>query len=575
MIEEPGKIARRIQELSDRLEELGNSDDESVRLAIHELGNAIEELEASQEELRSQSEWLSRSVREAERERARYQELFEFAPDGYLVTDIYGVVSEANRASCSMLGLRDKSGLLNKPLAIFFQGTDKREFMSFIAEVRTSEESPGIVLQMLSRTGRSFPVYLKAVARRDSTGEAAPIRWLLRDFTDRLIDEARLAEAKEKLEQYTSTVSHDLKGPVSTMLLGMRFLREDLKSADSGVVSDEVFKTIDAIENNAQKSYELIAGLLEKARSEKTYTRGTPVDINKLVGRIIEDHVAVMRDSRVEFEIENDLGTVRMTELELYQVFANLLDNAIQHGNSEKPIVKVARVEDDRGASFVVRDNGMGFPRSMIESRHGEGLGLGLTIVYRIVSENGGDMRLSNDGGAVVEVALTTREEQPMEHPYESRAARVLVIEDEPGTAYLISKLIKKSFGAEAQIAKDRAEAERMLAREEFDLVTLDYMLPDGDGKQLMEELAKNPVHPTVIVVTGHGDEKLAAAFLEMGARGYVVKDAEMPEMLRRAIGRALDERVEGRPAGTGAAGAEARQPGSAGVAVIDKPGGA
>lgn len=539
MVEASLSIALYLEELRKWVRDQEGLSREDFIAAINELADSLEETVAAEEELENQSKWLSRAMEDAERERRRYRELFEFAPDGYLVTDRFAMVREANRAAFSMLGT-DEAGLLGRPLASFCEGHSRKSFMTYLLEVRGSKESPGTVVEMRSHTGYAFPVYIKAIASREGSGEVTSMRWLLRDFTERQLIERRLAEAKEKLERYTSTVSHDLKGPVSGILLGMQYLREDLESSPGVEDRSDLMETIEAVENNARKSYELIVGLLDNARSEAKIREGAPIDVNRVVNRIADDLTVLDRGASSRVEVVNDLGFVTTSELELYQVFVNLINNSIVHGGGEGIVVSIERAPEAEGNRFLVRDNGVGFPRFMIDGGSGEGLGMGLSIVQRIARDNGGWMRLSNDGGAVVEVLLREPDQQPGELRQPDRTMRVLVVEDEPGTAYMISKLLRKSLKLDVDIALDLHGAYHKLASDQYDLITLDYKLPDGYGSELMEHLASNPGYPPVIVVTGQGDEKLAASFLQMGALGYVIKDAEMPAMLKRAVERAI-----------------------------------
>jgi PAS domain-containing protein len=71
-----------------------------------ELQASLEELQIAEEELQQQQEELAASRYLVEAERQRYQELFNFAPDGYLVTDAHGVIQEANRAAAVLLQRR-------------------------------------------------------------------------------------------------------------------------------------------------------------------------------------------------------------------------------------------------------------------------------------------------------------------------------------------------------------------------------------------------------------------------------------------------------------------------------------
>lgn len=71
----------------------------SIEDCLEELFSALEELSIAEEELRQQNEMLIAAQSEIEAERQRYQELFEFAPDAYLITDLYGIIREANRVA--------------------------------------------------------------------------------------------------------------------------------------------------------------------------------------------------------------------------------------------------------------------------------------------------------------------------------------------------------------------------------------------------------------------------------------------------------------------------------------------
>jgi PAS domain-containing protein len=85
---------------------------------LEDLQTATEELQVAEEEQYQQNEALAAARWTAEAERQRYQELFDFAPDGYVVTDPEGIIQEANRAAAVLLGV-PQPGLLDKPLAGF------------------------------------------------------------------------------------------------------------------------------------------------------------------------------------------------------------------------------------------------------------------------------------------------------------------------------------------------------------------------------------------------------------------------------------------------------------------------
>lgn len=120
---------------------------------------------------------------------------------------------------------------------------------------------------------------------------------------------------------------------------------------------------------------------------------------------------------------------------------------------------------------------------------------------------------------------------------------KALVIEDDPEMANLLKRIISNKFSMQVELAFDCATARRKLADADYDMITLDYRLPDGAGLDLLDEITEGGRrHPPVIMVTGHGDEETAARSFRSRASGYVVKDARLPEMLVDAVQKALAE---------------------------------
>src|SRR4051794_37991270 len=89
----------RMRVMQSRLVRMSNSRNCLVPEALEELATSLEELQVAEEVLRQQNEELEQTHAAVEAERLRYEELFQFAPDGYLVTDPEGIIREANQAA--------------------------------------------------------------------------------------------------------------------------------------------------------------------------------------------------------------------------------------------------------------------------------------------------------------------------------------------------------------------------------------------------------------------------------------------------------------------------------------------
>jgi len=153
-------------------------------VVFKELGTASEELQVAIEEMRQQSEELLSTQLALELERQRYQELFEEAPDAYLVTDGAGVILEANRAASKLLNL-SHSYLIGKPLSLFIIEEERRNFRSELSQIHQYERVPEWSIMLQPRKGEPFDAAMTLSTVRNVEGKAAIMRWLLRDVTER------------------------------------------------------------------------------------------------------------------------------------------------------------------------------------------------------------------------------------------------------------------------------------------------------------------------------------------------------------------------------------------------------
>jgi PAS domain S-box-containing protein len=176
--------------------------------AIEEVSICLEELQVSIDELQRQNEELFATRIELETERQRYRDLFDFAPDGYLVTDLYGVIQESNRAMATLLNLSQEF-LVGKPLSVFVSKSEPklglRNFQSLLRKLQQCQEIRGQEIFLQPRQNPAFCAELNVVTILNPAGEAVGLRWLIRDISDRkqvelqlrlLQSKANLAEAQ-------------------------------------------------------------------------------------------------------------------------------------------------------------------------------------------------------------------------------------------------------------------------------------------------------------------------------------------------------------------------------------------
>ncbi len=195
---------QRLQDLHQRVAELRPEQGEALlQEALQELSVALEELYVASEQLRWQNDDLAATRGLIEAQRRHYHELFELAPDGYLVTDTRGTIQEANHKAAELLGVR-QDFLLGKPLVVFMPQEEHRAFRDLVgriengASIRTWET----VMQPRGAAAFSAAITVSTIRQNEASGgRAIGLRWLVRDMTERKWAEMALRAARDELEE--------------------------------------------------------------------------------------------------------------------------------------------------------------------------------------------------------------------------------------------------------------------------------------------------------------------------------------------------------------------------------------
>ncbi|MGH9734033.1 MAG: sensor histidine kinase, partial [Candidatus Acidiferrales bacterium] len=231
-----------------------------------------------------------------------------------------------------------------------------------------------------------------------------------------------LEAANEELEAFSSSVSHDLRNPLSRILGFASLLDQDF----SGLCPETRQHYIAEIREAARKMTALIDDLLRLSHSSRIPLIFAVVDLDRLVTGVVAELKA--EETKVEWVL-SALPTVRADASLLRQVFVNLLGNALKYSRTQSP----ARIEIGETSSasdewtLYVRDNGVGFDSTKKEKLFGafqrlhsaqefEGTGLGLVNVKRIVVRHGGKVRAESRPGGGAVFYFTLPKHHPVEH---------------------------------------------------------------------------------------------------------------------------------------------------------------
>ncbi len=183
-------FAQQIQNIHWRLAEIYEGAQDSLEptlnwllpTAFKELGTASEELQVAVEALHKQAEELEASRAQVEAERLRYQNLFEFMPCAYLVTDLQGKILEANYAATTLLNIEQRF-LQDKLLVSFIPPQERRAFRSKLAQLNTSNWIQEWIVRLQPRQGELLDTSMSVAVVRNSQGNLLTLRWIVRDIT--------------------------------------------------------------------------------------------------------------------------------------------------------------------------------------------------------------------------------------------------------------------------------------------------------------------------------------------------------------------------------------------------------
>ncbi|HEX6406975.1 MAG TPA: ATP-binding protein [Gemmatimonadales bacterium] len=205
----PEDLGNKLDTLHRRVSELAWGGLGSAEEGVEQLRAALEELRVADEELRQQNEELAAAHLQVEVERRRYHELFQLAPDAYLVTGLSGIIQEGNLSASRLLGI-DSQFLPGKVLAAYIDTKDRPRFRALLHE-RKTDGGRTMPFRLRARRGHLLHVELTYSLVEDAQGEAQGFRWLIRDVTEQEQLSRRIRTLNAELESRVAERTADLR----------------------------------------------------------------------------------------------------------------------------------------------------------------------------------------------------------------------------------------------------------------------------------------------------------------------------------------------------------------------------
>ena len=355
-------------------------------------------------------------------------------------------------------------------------------------------------------------------------------------------------------------VAHELNNPLTVVTGYSSILRQSLGDGPSR-------ERLDKIAAAAERCVRIVRNFLALARQHPPERQ--VVRPNQIVREAVELLAYPLRVDNVEVRLElaDDLPTLWADPHQLHQVVVNLITNAhhAMHGNASARRLTIRTRAADARVSLGVADTGPGIPPEILgrifepfftTKPVGQGTGLGLPLCQGIIEGHGGILRVASRPGEgavfTIELPVVTAPAGDAKRPAIAARAlppgrRILVVDDEPDVAGVLSDLFKAAHEHVETASDGRAALER-LEQAEYDLILCDVRMPGLDGPGLYRALRR--AHPELlsrfVFLTGDTLNPESREFVEQTGAACLSKPFDFDEVYR-VIERAFDRSGPGR----------------------------
>lgn len=496
----------------------------------------------------------------AESDRQKFVTLVESSTDFIGMCDLKGIPFFVNRAGLEMVGLEGIEQARRTPVRDFFFPEDQPKIMDeFFPSVLAKGHGETEVRFRHFRTGEARWMAYKVLTLTDATGQAVGLATVSQDVTERrrLEDNLRelasdLSEADRRKDEFLATLAHELRNSLAPIRNALQIIRHSPERS-----ATEQARTL--MERQLGQMVRLVDDLLDVSRISqgKLELRRGQVQLAAVLASAVEtsrpliDHLG----HQLTVTLPDQPILVEADPTRLAQVFANLLNNSAKYMDRGGHIRLAARLQGSE-VLVSVRDTGIGIaaeqlPRifqmySQVDSsleRSQGGLGIGLTLVKRLVEMHGGQIEARSQGPGkgsefvvrlpVVAAAAGPRSVGSSDEPVAPKSAlRILIVDDNRDAADSLVMLLR-IMGNDTRTAYDGQEGVDVAAEFRPDVMLVDIGLPKLNGYEACRRIREQSWGKKVVLiaVTGWGQEEDRRRSHEAGFDHHMVKPVDPQEL--------------------------------------------
>ncbi len=339
-----------------------------------------------------------RDITERIQRELEYKLILRTTKDGFWVTDTEGHLVEVNNAYCEMSGYsRDEL------LSMHISDLDGLESYDIVENKMKALRQSGYVLFETvhkCKNGTLMDVEISTSYLEEKNCFCV----FIRNITDRKKSEHELIRKNHEIEQFIYTVSHDLRSPLVTVKTFLGFLEQDIAEGDA----DKTGKDLEFISSASNRMEALLNELLDMSRLGRLPLTSVEIEFSTLLGEALDAVAGQINTCGVNVQVSYQDIMLTGDRRRLLQIWQNLIDNALKYlGNQPAPVIRIGAESNGDDVEFFVSDNGIGIASHYHEKifgifeqldRNSGGVGMGLTMVLRIVELYDGRIWVDSEG---------------------------------------------------------------------------------------------------------------------------------------------------------------------------------
>jgi PAS domain S-box-containing protein len=489
--------------------------------------------------------------KDAEAANARLSAIVQSSDDAILSKDLNGIITSWNQGAEKIFGYTSDE-TVGKPVTILIPADRADEEPSILERVRRGDRIDHYETVRRRKDGSLVDISLTVSPIIDEHGAIIGASKIARDITQRKRAEEALRAADRAKDEFLAMLGHELRNPLGALASAVRILDHPERSPNHMAHARAI------IDRQIDRLSHLVDDLVDASRvtSSKMRLSRRPLDLSQ----VVEETIEVLRTrgllERHQLTFNGSQAWIDADETRIEQIVTNLIGNALKFTPPGGAITVTARGEGQR-ALLAVKDTGVGIPADVLPTifdlfvqgersldRSQGGLGIGLTLVRRLVELHGGSVQASSDGagmGSTFTVLLPAipapngaDREQISVTTTALERRRVLVVDDNDDIRETLDILLTQD-GHEVQLAKDGPSGLQAALTFRPDIALLDLGLPGFDGYALARSIRAHDEGKQIYLValTGYGQPEDRRRAKEAGFDELVVKPLDVNQLAR------------------------------------------